>query len=132
MITRQATPYSSSMYAGVSFPPRKDGFAGFFAISTDVDLIKESIYVILNTRKGEMPMNPEFGSSAIDLLWEPLTYNSQAILAQLVKADIERWEPRVAVNSVAAYSRESERIIVISATVKSTNQSVTYDYKFAA
>ena len=86
------------------------------------ELISESIHVILNTRKGEMPMNPDFGSSAHDLLFENITLNSQAILCQTVKDEIERWEPRIKVNSVSAYSRENERIIVIDATIKTANR----------
>ena len=77
-------------------------------------------------------MIPEFGSSAIDLLFDNITQNSQAVIAQHVKEDIERWEPRITVDSVSAYSRENERIIVINATVKLTNQTLTLNYNFAA
>jgi len=122
--------YSQSLWSGISFPPRKDGNAGFFAISTDIDLIRESVYVILSTRKGEMLMNPDFGSSALDMLWENITTTSQTILSQQVKEDIERWEPRVKVTSVAAYSRDNERIININAELADTGISVPIQYTF--
>ena len=122
--------YNQALYAGISFPPRKDGNAGFFATSVDMDVIKDSIHCILNTRKGEMPMNPSFGSSAVDTLFDNITQNSQAILCQAIQGDIEAWEPRVTVNSVSAYSQDVNRIIVVNASIILTNQPVTFSYSF--
>ena len=122
--------YNQALYAGISFPPRKDGNAGFFATSVDMDVIKDSIHCILNTRKGEMPMNPAFGSSAVDTLFDNITQNSQAILCQAIQGDIEAWEPRVTVNSLSAYSQDVNRIIVVNASIILTNQPVTFSYSF--
>ena len=122
--------YNQAIYAGISFPPRKDGNAGFFATSVDMDVIANSIHCILNTRKGEMPMNPAFGSSAIDTLFDNITVSSQAILCQAVQEDIEAWEPRVTVASVSAYSEDVNRIIVVNAYIILTNQPVTFSYSF--
>ena len=95
-----ATPSQTSFYSGISFPPRKNAKGGFFAIATDQALIEESIYVILNTRKGEMPMNPSFGSSMDDSLFDALDTTVQGILCQQLQNDINASEPRVTVNSI--------------------------------
>lgn len=111
-----------SYYSGISFPPRKNGNSGFFKIATDTELIKESIFVLLNTRKGEMPMTPGFGTSIDDNLFDAVDRNMQGILCQQIKTDIETWEPRVIVNSISAHSKEHTRLFNITLTVKLTGQ----------
>ena len=122
--------YNQYLYASISFPPRKNGTAGFFATSVDMDVIKDSIHCILNTRKGEMPMNPEFGSSAMDSLFDGITASSQALLCQAIQTDIEKWEPRITVESISAYSEDVNRIVVVNAYIILTNQPVTFSYSF--
>lgn len=120
-----------SYYSGVSFPPRRSGKSGFFALATDMDLIRQSIYVILNTRKGEMPMNPDFGTSIDDNLFDSIDHTMQGILCQQIQNDIQTWEPRVAVNSITAYAKEDVRLFNISLTIKLTGQQFTTEVPFA-
>jgi hypothetical protein len=79
-------------YSGVAFPPRKGAGYGFFAMAGDLELISNSIYVILNTKKGSMPMNYEFGSSAHDLIFEPVNNTTQTLIADAIKTDIETYQ----------------------------------------
>ena len=115
-------PASNSIFAGISFPPRKGPGYGFFHVASDIELLKNSIYVILNTRKGSMPMNYEFGSSAHDLLFEPVNDITQGLIADMIVADIEMWEPRVSVLSIKASSWENTRMFDIILKVKATGQ----------
>ena len=112
----------SSYYSGISFPPRRLGNTGFFAVSTDQDLIRENIYVLLNTRKGEMPMSPNFGTSVDDAIFEAVDNSMMGILCQQIQTDIETWEPRVSVDAIAAYSYENVRLFDISLTIILTGQ----------
>lgn len=111
-----------SYYSGISFPPRRSGKSGFFSIATDMELIKENIYVLLNTRKGEMPMSPNFGTSIDENLFDAVDRNMQGILCQQIKQDIETWEPRVIVNSISAHSKEDVRLFNITLTIQLTGQ----------
>lgn len=124
--------YSKAVYSGISFPPRRDPKSGFFAIAVNEDLVKESIYTILSTPKGSLEIAPHFGSSIHSSLWENITPTSQSILCQQIKEDIESQEPRLVINSVAAYSHENTRIVVISGIVKLTGSPFTYEYTRAA
>lgn len=108
-------------YTGISYPPRK-GLGGFWATSTDTDLIKESIYVILNTRKGEQVMNPGFGTSMDSNLFDAVDVSMQAILCKQIQEDIEAQEPRVRVTSVSSYSYENVRMFNIELVVVLTGQ----------
>ena len=119
-------------YAGIAFPPRRGSGYGFFDIAVDDDLLRNNIYVILNTKKGSMPMNYEFGSSAHDLLFEPINEITQGLIADLLKSDIERWEPRVEVASIKAASMENTRIFEIMLRNRATGQLVASTVSFAS
>ena len=131
-ILATTTPMNSNMfyYSGISFPPRRMGNQGFWATTTDQELIKESIYVLLNTRKGEMPMSPDFGTSMDSNLFDAVDVSMQAILCQQIQNDINTWEPRVVVNSVSAYSYEHVRLFNISVTSVLTGQQFSAQIPF--
>lgn len=118
-------------YSGISFPPRKSGLSGFFAISTESALIKESIHVILNTRKGEMPMNAAFGSSIFEYLFEQVTAADMTIICSKITEDIETWEPRVEIVSIDAYSYENSRYFDIYARIRASGEQVTTTVSFS-
>ena len=117
---------TTATYSGIGFPPRKGAGYGFFYIETDSELISGNITVILNTKKGTMLMNPEFGSSAQDLLFEPINELTQSLIADLIKADIERWEPRVSVIAMKAASFENTRVFELSLQIKATGIKMSY------
>jgi len=117
-------------YSGISFPPRREGKSGFFAVATDEQLIKESIYVILNTRKGEMPMSPSFGTSVDENLFDAVDQAMQGIICQQIQQVIETWEPRVIFNSISAFSQDNTRLFNVMLTVKSTGVQFSTDVPF--
>ena len=61
---------------------------------TDTDLIKRDLLDHFAIRKGEKLMNGEFGTSLRDLIMDPLTDETKAIVIQEVNAVIEN-DPRV-------------------------------------
>ena len=77
-------------------------YKGFSTISnnfgssklTDTDLIKRYLLNHFAIRKGEKLMNGEFGTSLRDLIMDPLTDETKAIVIQEVNAVIEN-DPRV-------------------------------------
>jgi len=108
-------------FSGIAFPPKKS-VGGFFAISSDNELIANNITTILYTRKGEMPGIPEFGNSAYDMVFEPLNQLTQQLIADMILKDIERWETRVIVDKIIASSKEDTRIFEITVRIKSTGE----------
>ncbi len=73
---------------------------GFLRLITEDDIIKESIYNILTTRKGERVGNPEFGCDLQALLFNPnIEYYWEAIKLELIDC-IEAYEPRVQVLNI--------------------------------
>lgn len=129
MVTNKST--YSPVYSGIGFPARKGPAYGFFYTAADMELIQNSIYVILSTKKGSMPMNYEFGSSAHDLIFEPINDTTQSLIADLIKTDIETWEPRVNILAIKAASVNNTRIFEIHMQIKATGQKMATTHNYS-
>tara|TARA_B100000902_G_scaffold398898_1_gene467428 strand:- start:6279 stop:6656 length:378 start_codon:yes stop_codon:yes gene_type:complete len=73
---------------------------------TDTDLIKRDLLNHFAVRKGEKLMNGEFGTSLRDLIMDPLTDETKAIVIQEVNAVIEA-DPRVRSEGITLDEYES-------------------------
>lgn len=83
------------------FAKRSGGAQVSTVTSMDHAHIHESILQILGTRPGERFMNPEFGSHARDLVFEPNDAVLRGLLRHYITDAIERWEKRVYVTDVS-------------------------------
>ena len=91
--------HSREFWRGALFPIGKVGSP--VVIAEDIDEVFSSILQILNTRRGERVMYPEFGSDLGPILWEPYDqFLLQQIRTELIRA-LSLWEPRVSVIGVA-------------------------------
>lgn len=70
----------------------------FGQIAQGADDILMCIHNILFTMKGEVPFNPFFGSNLFKLIDRPITIVGPEMVSEIIDA-INKWEPRVAVNS---------------------------------
>lgn len=84
---------------GMSFPPRV-GPDGRIAWSEGEANVRESIRVILMTETRERLMLPEFGGGLGRYLFEPNTVSTRSQIRERILKALERWEPRIAVESV--------------------------------
>lgn len=66
---------------------------------TDLDLVKRDLLNHFSIRKGEKPMNPEFGSIIWNMLYEPLSADTMAIILEDVKR-IVNYDPRLSLDNV--------------------------------
>ncbi len=66
----------------------------------DKAAIVQAIQGILLTRKGERPFQPNLGSGLQDMLFEPLDYGSAAMIKQEIQSCINKYEPRVRVQTI--------------------------------
>ena len=78
---------------------------------TGVDCINQSIYIILETRRGSRHNNNEFGSDIKNLIFEPNDVILQSILYYSIMDSLARWE---------------KRIMVISITIDTLDSTTTY------
>ena len=115
--------HSSEFWRGPAFPLAKTGKHPV-EIVEDIDEVFMSILQILNTRRGERVMYPEFGSDLGPLLWEPHdAFLEQEVRRELTKA-LTLWEPRVHIVSIvfeATSFMKNLGILVISLTMMLVN-----------
>lgn len=90
---------------GLRFPFAFARRSGGAQVSTITSMnhahIHESILQILGTRPGERFMDPEFGSRAMDLIFEPNDRVLKGLLRHYITDAIERFEKRVYVTDVS-------------------------------
>jgi len=66
-------------------------------VNNDIEAIKNSLRNIFNTRKGQKILNPEFGSSLEQFLFEPINAFYAKAIADTISDNITQFEPRVEV-----------------------------------
>lgn len=85
---------------GIAFPPRV-GPDGRVAWSEGEVNVRESIRIILLTEQHERLRLPDFGGSLNRFLFEPNTVTTRHLIQDRITTELERWEPRVQLESVA-------------------------------
>ena len=83
---------------GFSYPFRAKG--GTIASSEGVELVEESIRILLGTRKGERVMRPNFGADLESVVFNAINANTVSMISYYVKECLDQWEPRIEVKGV--------------------------------
>ena len=109
---------------GLCFPPRVDPATGRFVMAEAEEDIKQSIYLILMTRKGERAMLPGFGSRIHEYVFELPDQAAENLIATEIVDALTTWEPRI-VDTTAEVdesgAREGRLVFNIHYTVRDTN-----------
>jgi phage baseplate assembly protein W len=92
---------------GISFPPRVSA-DGHVVWSQGEDNIREAIRIILLTQLKERIQLPEFGGSLSNFLFEPNTPAIHHQIEDRIGRALEKWEPRIHVDSVAVAADPSD------------------------
>jgi phage baseplate assembly protein W len=118
---------------GWKFPIEVDEVTGRIKTSSYEDDIKEAIYIIIGTAKGERIMNREFGCDINKYVFENFSYNVATRMENCVKEALQRWEPRIVEVDVKAEQDSNNNAKVnlnISYVVRSTNNPYNLVYPF--
>ncbi len=95
--------------------------------------IRESILIILGTRRGERVMRPDFGAGLDDFVFEPVSVATEESLGKRVEEALIDWEPRIDVLAVDVSPEPPYRdrlSIAISYRVRATNTHYNLVYPF--
>jgi phage baseplate assembly protein W len=106
---------------GISFPPRI-GPDGRVTWSAGEQNIREAIRIILLTELKERLQLPEFGGGLKMFLFKPNTASTHRQMQERIKRALERWEPRIKVESV----------IVVKDPADEQSAVITINYKLVA
>ena len=96
---------------------------------TDFELAKRDLMNYFEIRKGEKLMQPSFGTVIWDMLFEPLTEDTQ----QVITDDITRiigYDPRLSVGQVAVTQQDNGFLIQITLAYIPTDQTETIALNF--
>ena len=96
---------------------------GAFRLVSGVEELDAAIRMILSTVPGERVMRPEFGCSMWEMLFAPLTGGTLGMIEQSVREALERWEPRIELQSVVASGEQATGTVNIAVAyrVQATN-----------
>ena len=108
-------------YVGLGYPFTK-GMLGYPNIKKDEELIRDSIFQILHTRKGERFFNREFGSNLHLLVFEPNDDILKDLIDIEVREAIEKYEPRVEILKTEVYIQGNQISVSITYKIKETQQ----------
>jgi uncharacterized protein len=76
--------------------------------------VRQSIWIVLGTAKGERPMRPDFGCGIHDLVFERNTAGTAARVSQSVREALLLFEPRIDLLDVQVEGKEGGQVMEIS------------------
>lgn len=118
---------------GWKFPVMVDATTGTIATSEYEQDIKESIWIILSTSKGERVMRPDFGCGIHDLVFAPINTITTNLVENTVREALTLWEPRIELIKVEASTEgadEGKLPVSIDYRVRATNNRFNLVYPF--
>jgi phage baseplate assembly protein W len=119
---------------GWSFPVRLDDKAGTIRVSEYEQDIRESIWIILSTSKGERAMRPDFGCGIHDLVFEVINTTTLTAIDDTVREALAAFEPRIDVLQVKSETAErgldGKLLISINYVVRGTNNQLNLVFPF--
>lgn len=105
------------------FPVNVDSVTGKIEESSYEESIRESIYLIVMTKKGERIMRPDFGCDIHQYMFEPINSTMLTLVRCAVKEALTRWEPRIEdieVETLTSQEEENKLQLVIHYRIKAT------------
>lgn len=112
---------------GIAFPPRL-GPDGRLLLSAGSQNVREMIQVILTTELRERVMRADFGAGLRQYLMEPNIGATHALLVDATRRALQRWEPRIRLDRVAAEADADDpqaAILTIAYRLVATNEAGT-------
>jgi Bacteriophage baseplate protein W len=118
---------------GWAFPIQPDKKDGGLLLTEGEEAVRQSIWMILGTARGERVMRPDFGAGLQEAVFEVHDADADATISAAVREALTRWEPRIEVLDVYAApdSGDPHRLLIeINYQVRSTNSRFNLVYPF--
>jgi phage baseplate assembly protein W len=118
---------------GWAFPVRVDEKARAIRFSEYERDVRESIWIILSTAKGERVMRPDLGCGIHDLVFEVVNTGTLSEIESNVRQALATFEPRIDVVQVSAVSSggmDGKLRISLDFQIRGTNNLLNLVYPF--
>lgn len=122
---------STFLGVGVNAPFALDDQGGI-ALAAYEESVRQSIWLILGTARGERVMRPDFGCGMHDLVFSVNSPGTASRVAGEVRLALIRWEPRIDLLDIQVNSAANGTtlLIRIDYRVRSTNNVFNLVYPF--
>lgn len=117
---------------GFAFPVSVDPVSGRMRTAEYEEDIRQAIYIILMTRKGERVMRPEFGCGIHEFAFDSMDFGTLSLMEESVREALVLWEPRIRDVEVEILPEpEAGKLAIhLSYVVRSTNNPYNLVYPF--
>ena len=117
---------------GWGFPVNVDSKTNELNLAEYEESVRESIWIILGTAKGERVMRPDFGCGIHDLVFEIQTASTAGQVAQAVHEALLLFETRIDVLDVQSHPGGNGEVLLINIDyeVRATNNAFNLVYPF--
>ncbi len=118
---------------GWAFPPAFSKAGHSVALVEDGEDIRQSLYILLHTAKGERVMVPTYGCDLWKYVFRTVTTSLLSELRDLVRDSIEEWEQRIdllGVQAIASPDQAGRVDIDIDYRVRRTNAAGNLVFPF--
>ena len=116
---------------GLSFPLGFVGSRFFNRTKTIEEQAKHNLRNLLLTNLGERPMQPEFGSRLLEVVFE---FKDDAVIEEVINEAVDKWLPYIAINEVVTVvdatnpNRLNVTIDFSVATAPDATEQITLDF----
>ena len=123
----------SFLGTGWSFPPTFNKQTNSVEMVSEEEDIKQSLFILLGTMKGERVMNTEYGNTLREMVYENMSTTLLNFITYRIEQAILHFEPRINVSGISVdTANQSEGIVYISVsyTIIQTNtrSNIVYPY----
>ena len=116
--------------SGWSFPPTFDKDTGGVEMTSGVADIQKSLEILFTTSLGERIMNPAFGCSLADMVFEPMNTSMLTYIQNLLQTAILYHEPRIDADEIVVEPHDGFLLIKLGYTVRSTNSRFNFVFPY--
>lgn len=113
------------VFSDLSYTPKLDNF-GDIGVVRNLDAIKQSIFTIINTKKGSRLFEPDFGCNLNYYLFEPFTSDTGMKIGKDIERNLSRYEPRITLNEVIVNMDQTNDLYTVN-VIYTINELQTTD-----
>jgi phage baseplate assembly protein W len=125
------TTTSAFLGIGWAYPPTA-GSAGEVQTAAYEEDVRQAVWIILGTSRGERVMRPDFGAGLDRLAFEPINTTTMALVQHYAEEALVTWEPRIDSIAVAvsADAPHGRLMLDVRYRVRTTNTFYNLVYPF--
>jgi phage baseplate assembly protein W len=115
---------------GWSFPPQFDLSRARVNMTTGVEDINNSLFIIFTTALGERVMQPKFGCSLHSMLMEPMNTGNLGYVRNLLETAILYHEPRIDAEKIVMDVESEQGVLRIEVIYKLRGSNSRFNFVF--